>query len=177
MNKETKDKKEEISISQKEIERLKKILVKIESQINHAKGILFNSDFIQTIHQIDTKNAVDFIEGFFDGEQMITKDKKIYQVSANYASKSKLIVGDLLKLVIAPDGTYIYKQIAPAARKKIIGVLEKSGDKYRVKTQNKYYNVLLASITFFKAGVGDKLTIIVPKDKDSDWAAVENKIE
>ncbi|MCL5008796.1 MAG: hypothetical protein M1400_00445, partial [Patescibacteria group bacterium] len=63
------------------------------------------------------------IEGVFDGQNMIGPDKKQYPVPANYASKSKLIEGDVLKLTIAEDGSFIYKQIGPMERKKMLGML------------------------------------------------------
>ena len=67
------------------------------------------------------------IEGVFDGQNMIGPDKKQYPVPANYASKSKLIEGDVLKLTIAEDGSFIYKQIGPAERKKMLGILLECG--------------------------------------------------
>src|ERR1700758_1555907 len=63
------------------------------------------------------------IEGVFDGQNMIGPDKKQYPVPANYASKSKLIEGDVLKLTIAEDGSFIYKQIGQIPRKQVIGTL------------------------------------------------------
>ena len=63
------------------------------------------------------------IEGVFDGQNMIGPDKKQYPVPANYASKSKLVEGDVLKLTIAEDGSFIYKQIGPVERKKMLGIL------------------------------------------------------
>ncbi len=39
------------------------------------------------------------------------------------------------------------------------------------------FNVLYASVTFFRANVGDEVTIVVPADsKDTKWAAIENVI-
>lgn len=118
------------------------------------------------------------IEGVFDGQNMIGPDKKQYPVPANYASKSKLIEGDVLKLTIADDGSFIYKQIGPAERKKMLGVLivDDRGD-FRVMAEGKPFKVLLASLTYFKAEAGDEVTIVVPKDVESDWAAVENVIK
>ncbi len=118
------------------------------------------------------------IEGVFDGQNMIGPDKKQYPVPANYASKSKLIEGDVLKLTIADDGSFIYKQIGPVERKKMLGVLtvDDKGD-FRVIAEGKTFKVLLASLTYFKAEVGDEVTIVVPKDHDSEWAAVENVIK
>jgi len=45
-----------------------------------------------------------------------------------------------------------------------------------VDVSGKTYKVLLASLTYFKAGPGDEITVVVPKDTDSQWAAVENVI-
>lgn len=118
------------------------------------------------------------IEGVFDGQNMLGPDKKQYPVPANYASKSKLIQGDVLKLTIADDGSFIYKQISPVERKKMLGILtvDEKGD-FRVIAESKTYKVLLASLTYFKAEAGDEVTIIAPKDEESEWAAVENVIK
>jgi hypothetical protein len=118
------------------------------------------------------------IEGAFDGQNMIGPDNKQYPVPANYASKSKLVQGDVLKLTIADDGSFIYKQINPIERKKMLGILslDDKGD-FRVLAEGKIYRVLLASLTYFKAEPNDEVTIIVPKDSDSEWAAVENVIK
>ncbi|MBI3952501.1 MAG: hypothetical protein HY336_00930 [Candidatus Doudnabacteria bacterium] len=118
------------------------------------------------------------IEGVFDGQNMIGPDGKQYPVPANYASKSKLVEGDVLKLTIAEDGSFIYKQIGPVERKKVLGVLtqDQKGE-YRVVGEGKTYKVLLASLTYFKAESGDEVTLVLPKDTDATWAAVENVIK
>jgi hypothetical protein len=118
------------------------------------------------------------IEGVFDGQNMIGPDKKQYPVPANYASKSKLVEGDVLKLTIADDGSFIYKQIGPVERKKMLGILmvDEKGD-FKVLAEGKPYKVLLASLTYFKAEAGDEVTIVVPQGQETDWAAVENVIK
>jgi len=118
------------------------------------------------------------IEGVFDGQNMIGPDKKQYPVPANYASKSKLVEGDVLKLTISDDGSFIYKQIGPIERKKMLGFLlvDEKGD-FKVLAEGKPYKVLLASLTYFKAEAGDEVTIVVPQASPSDWAAVENVIK
>jgi hypothetical protein len=118
------------------------------------------------------------IQGVFDGQNMIGPDNKQYPVPANYASKSKLVEGDTLKLTIAEDGSFIYKQIDPIERKKILGILtqDERGD-YRVVADGQTHRVLLASLTYFKAEPGDEVTIIVPAESESEWAAVENVIK
>lgn len=118
------------------------------------------------------------IEGVFDGQNMLGPEGKQYPVPANYASKSKLIAGDVLKLTIAEDGSFIYKQIGPVERRKILGIVvqDERGD-YKVIAEGKPYKVLLASLTYFKAEPGDEITIVVPKDEESEWAAVEHVIK
>ncbi len=119
------------------------------------------------------------IEGVFNGKLMIGPDGKEYSVPANYASKSKLLEGDILKLTISNNGIFIFKQISPVERKRLIGNLiknNKSGE-FVVLVADKIYNVLLASITYFKGKEGDEVVILVPNDGDSNWAAVENIIK
>jgi bifunctional DNA-binding transcriptional regulator/antitoxin component of YhaV-PrlF toxin-antitoxin module len=95
-------------------------------------------------------------------------------VPANYASKSKLIEGDILKLTIADDGSFVYKQIGPVARRQIIGTLVQHDGAYFVEVNGREYRVLLASVTYFKAKTGDQISIIVPEDnREAEWAAIE----
>ncbi|MFH1719997.1 MAG: hypothetical protein ABH856_00080 [Patescibacteria group bacterium] len=116
------------------------------------------------------------IEGVFDGQNMIGPDKKSYPIPANYASKSKLISGDILKLTITPDGSFLYKQIGPAERDRIVGTLTYEDNQYKVVANGTTYRVLLASVTYFQAEVGDKITLIIPKGGDSEWGAIENTL-
>ncbi|MFO0705194.1 MAG: hypothetical protein U0517_04535 [Candidatus Andersenbacteria bacterium] len=118
------------------------------------------------------------VEGVFDGQSMIGADKKIYPVPANYASKSKLVEGDTLKLTIVEDGSFIYKQIGPVERKTVRGVLVRDDrGEYRVTAGNKQYRVLLASVTYFKGVPDDEVTLVLPASGSASWAAIENIIK
>ena len=104
----------------------------------------------------------------------IGSDGKTYPVPANYASKSKLVQGDILKLTIADDGTFMYKQIGPIARKQVVGMLELKDGHYFVTAGTKSYRVLLASVTYFKAKPGDQVSVNIPEDDaNTEWAALE----
>lgn len=121
------------------------------------------------------------VEGIFDGERMIDSSGKIYQVSANYASKSKLVEGDPLKLYITPDGKYFYKQIGPIERKTMPAVLKMEGSRYILEAEDGVvYNVLTASVTYYMSlyhlQPGDNVMIMVPADKPSRWAVIDNVI-
>ncbi|MCT4592205.1 MAG: hypothetical protein N4A36_02380 [Candidatus Gracilibacteria bacterium] len=113
------------------------------------------------------------IEGIFDGEKMMDTEQNTYPVPANYASKSKLVAGDRLKLTITENGRFIFKQIGPAERKSLVGPLTYEDGQYKVLAGGRAYKVLLASVTFFRAEVGDEITIMVPLENDSEWGAIE----
>jgi hypothetical protein len=128
----------------------------------------------KSVHQAGDNKV---IEGVFDGECMIGPDGKEYSVPANYASKSKLIEGDILKLTITPNGTFIYKQIGPIERERLVGRLKRHGEnEFTVSVDDKSWRVLNASVTYFKGADGDETVILVPKNGESKWAAVENII-
>ncbi|MEI6597047.1 MAG: hypothetical protein WCL13_02435 [bacterium] len=117
------------------------------------------------------------IEGVFDGENMIGPDGKQYSVPANYASKSKLVEGDILKLTITATGTFVYKQIGPIERARVVGVLERStGGEYFALADGKKWRLLTASVTYYKGDSGDEVVILVPKNGESKWAAVDNVV-
>lgn len=113
------------------------------------------------------------VEGSFDGQNMIGPNGKIFPVAPNYASKSKLIEGDRLKLTIMPNGSFLFKQIAPMEREFLKGTLVQEDGHYKVVTEDKSYRVLLASVTYYKGQAGDEVTIVVPKGGNSNWAAIE----
>ncbi|MBI4049458.1 MAG: hypothetical protein HY395_01415 [Candidatus Doudnabacteria bacterium] len=136
------------------------------------------SDISKKAQVLSVSEGGKIIEGVFDGQNMIGPDGKQYPVPANYASKSKLVEGDVLKLTIAEDGSFIYKQIGPVERKKVLGILAQDDKgEYRVVGEGQSYKVLLASLTYFKAEPGDQVTVVLPKDKEATWAAVENVIK
>ncbi len=118
------------------------------------------------------------VEGVFDGQGMIGDDGKAYAIPPNYASKSKLVEGDMLKLTIGQRGNFIYKQIGPIERQRLIGTLayDQESGQYLVVAGGRSWKVLKASITYYKAGAGDEAVILVPKNAPSHWAAVENVI-
>ena len=113
------------------------------------------------------------VEGVFDGQNMVDAGGQTYPVPANYASKSKLVEGDGMKLTITDEGKFVYKQIAPTQRRTALGVLIQEDGQYKVLAEGKAYRVLLASVTFYRAEVGDQVTILLPTDMDAKWGAVE----
>ncbi len=115
------------------------------------------------------------VEGIFDGREMVGPEGEKHPVPENYASKSKIVAGDRLKLTITREGRFVYKQIGPVERETIRGTLQYNSDEdqYSVLSEGKSYNVLAAPINYFKVKIGDEVSVIVPKSRDANWAAVE----
>lgn len=163
-------------VPDKQIKRLRALIVEAETSLAAAKELLLSllgDDPGATVSSKE-ENIGKVIEGVFDGQNMVGSDGKTYPVPANYASKSKLVQGDILKLTIAEDGTFLYKQIGPIPRKQIVGTLELVDGHYYVKVGDTQYRVLLASVTYFKAKPGDQVSVNVPQDDlSAEWAALE----
>jgi len=106
---------------------------------------------------------------------MIGSDGKQYAVPVNYASKSKLVEGDLLKLSVTDQGTMIYKQIQPIERLRLTGILEQSATgEWTASAGGRRFRLLDASVTYFKGEAGDEIIVLIPKTGQSRWAAVEH---
>jgi hypothetical protein len=165
-------------LPEKQVKRLKSLIQDAETNLAAAKELLISiigDDGSSITPRSSTEEVTGkVVEGIFDGQKMAGPDGKEYPVPANYASKSKLVEGDILKLTIADDGGFIYKQIGPIERKQIIGTLVQHDGAYYVEASGKEYRILLASVTYFRLNIGDQVTIIVPADNpDAEWAAVE----
>lgn len=164
-------------VPDKQVKRLRTLISEAETSLAAAKELilsLLGDDKVVAPAATKDENIGKVIEGVFDGQNMVGSDGKNYPVPANYASKSKLVQGDILKLTIADDGTFMYKQIGPIPRKQVVGALELKDGHYFVKVGDKEYRVLLASVTYFKAKPGDQVSVNIPQeDEDAQWAALE----
>ena len=165
------------------------MLKAVRDSMNHVIQLLEEGDTTRA-----TRQMVDFVskkkrteaeleitagsrvlEGVFDGQAMVGADGARYAVPENYASKSKLVEGDMLKLVIRSDGTSVFKQIAPIERTRLVGKLaiDASTQVPVVMCGEDVYNVLAASVSYFKGIPGDEVVILVPTGGKCAWAAVE----
>jgi hypothetical protein len=168
------------------LKQIQKLLDAAEGNLHSARNLMRevvgnpNAPVINPEEKAKNLNVIEegkIIEGVYDGENMIGPDGKDYPVPANYASKSKLVEGDVLKLTIADDGSFIYKQIKPIDRRKTVGTLTYTNGNYAVNADGKTYKVLQASVTYYKGEPGDQVSLILPKDHESTWGAIENIIK
>lgn len=175
--------------NQDQIVQLKQYLEDAQTNLDQAKKMLGSIDEqdlnqkiqarASTVSKEELTKNTKIIEGVFDGQNMVGPDGKIYTVAPNYVSKSKLVEGDILKLTIMPDGGFLYKQIGPVERKRLVGAIVQDEEtrEFKVLANGRSYKVILASVTYFKGDAGDQAVIMVPKAQDSKWAAIENIIK
>lgn len=123
--------------------------------------------------RIDTRN-IPGIVGKFDGESLVTDDKKKYHVNENYASKTKLVYGDTLKLVEHGDRK-LFKQIERVKRQRVDGILAKKDGNWSVVTGDGSYKVLEVSISFHGGEEGDSVTLLLPRNnKNVPFGTIES---
>ena len=182
----------DLEVQQQQLTLVREILENTKANIDKTLGLIAEQgiDQAELLTRLEqTKQASEgltstsvgqerIVEGVFSGEKMVGADGKEYNVPANYASKSKLVEGDILKLTISKDGSFIFKQIGPIARQQLMAMLvknESTGDWYGM-ADNKRWRLLTAAVTYFRAKPGDEVVILTPKAGKSQWAAVENII-
>lgn len=163
----------------KQIKRLRSLIQEAETNLSAAKELLISvlgdGEMITAPRDVVISSPEGkVVEGVFDGQVMIDQEGKNYPVPANYASKSKLVEGDIMKLTITPEGRFLYKQIGPVERRTVIGTLTHHDDKYFVEVNGREYEVLYASVTYFRLREGAQVSVIIPANNEhAAWAAVE----
>ncbi len=133
-------------LPEKQVKRLHALIQEAETNLAAAKELLISIVGDDGTVLTPTRNTSEevsgkVVEGVFDGQKMVGPDGKEYPVPANYASKSKLVEGDILKLTIADDGSFIYKQIGPIERHQIIGTLTQHDGAYYVEANGHEYRI------------------------------------
>ncbi len=174
----------------RKLDLARKILSRMREEIDNVERLLDGDSSSADVESLLRSRVVDgeelyeptsgssVIEGVFDGEQMVGGDGRRYSVPVNYASKSKLVEGDMMKLIIQANGAFTFKQIGPIERVRVIGALTKdeiTGDWMGV-ANGKKYQLLAAAISYYKGEEGDEVVLLIPKSAPSKWAAVENVI-
>lgn len=164
------------------VQALRDMILNAERTIQGAKAMLLQLEGKKKTgrprkHDTDMADGT-VVQGTFDGQFMHGTDGKQYPVPANYASKSKLVEGDMLKLTITPDGSFIYKQVGPVERRHVIGIVtqdERGG--YLIAAEGRAYRVLFASVTYFKLEPGDEVAVLLPRDLQATYAAIEHVLQ
>ncbi len=174
----------------KKIAVARKVLKSVHEAVGNVLRLLEESEPM-TPEQIDklmndlqtvvpaSENGGRVTEGVFDGQHMVGDDGKQYHIPPNYASKSKLVEGDRLKVTISPSGQFLFKQIGPMPRERMVGKLvqDPTSRLFGVVANDHKWNVITASITYFRGEAGDEVMIVIPQGTSSKWAAVDHVIK
>ncbi len=169
-------------------DRVYRLIENIENDLRALKQLMSGTMAPRVDHALRVASApVGFmtsgqdagIDGNFDGERMVDTEGKGYQVPPNYASKSKLVEGDPLKLYITRDGKYVYKQLGPVERTTVPGTLQLQGNHYVVEADDGHvYNVLTACVTYYMSLYGlepnGRVMAMIPADREAHWAVIDN---
>ena len=175
-----------IEIAENNLRNAKELLTVIIEDKGGAVGTTISPKLGSTISSskmaIEEHNAIEVIEGYFDGESMIGDNGQSYTVPQNYASKTQLVIGDRMKWMLTPDRE-VYKLIAQAERERVIGTFSMDGDNYIVITEQfkKPIKVLKASSTFAMKNLGlefgDEVVVIIPKNSTPVWGAFSSVVK
>jgi hypothetical protein len=176
-------------MSAKKIETALSLLEVIESNLKTAKNLLKQiisekGIVTESIHAKRTpgtpsqeeSNALEVVEGYFDGENMVGDNSQIYPIPQNYASKTQLIIGDRMKWILTSNRE-IFKLIQPAKRRRVTGSFNIEGDNYVVLVDEFPIpvKILKASATYAMKNldlkVGDTVAIYVPEETTPVWGA------
>ena len=88
-------------LPEKQVKRLRSLIQEAETNLAAAKELLISiigDDGQVVTPKTSTEDVTGkVVEGVFDGQTMLGPDGKNYPIPANYASKSKLVEGDILK--------------------------------------------------------------------------------
>jgi len=161
--------------SEKSLKSAKKLLADLikDNNVDLEKEVELNTNWLHSYESEDSK----IVEWVFTGEEMYWVDGEKYPIPANYASKSKMVQWDKLKLTIAPNWKMTYKQIWPIERETTTWLLTKDKWKFQAISNDKTYDLLTAAVTHFDAKIWDNLALIIPKWKQATFAAIDSIIK
>jgi len=164
--------KDFITTSEKSLKSAKKLLIDLakENNIDFTKEINLKTTWLHSYEDEDNK----IIEWVFTWEDMLGSNRMKYPVPVNYASKSKMVQWDRLKLIIDSSWKMTYKQISPIEREIKTGLIVKDKWKFQVICDENTYDLLTAAVTHFKAEIWDTITVLLPKGKDASFAAIDS---
>lgn len=164
-------------IEQEKLREVGERLIAAETAIDEARRLLGELGFAEEARGLKAPKegltGATLLEGVFDGEAMVSTEGDRYPIPANYASKSKLVEGDQLKLTILTDGSFLYKQIGPTPRRNARGIVEIVGGECRISVEGRSFQVLRASISFHKLEAGDEVAVLLPDEREARFATID----
>lgn len=169
-----------IEISQNNLKLAKEQLMMYSQEKGYSTEEL-SQNVVKRHVNVEEYDALEVVEGYFDGESMVGDNGKTYPVPPNYASKTQLIIGDRMKRILTTTRES-FKLIKPANRERVVGVFDIQDDNYLVLVSGYKLpiRILKASATFAMKNLGlqpgVKVALIIPKDAEPVWGALSSII-
>lgn len=149
-----------------ELKKAQKIIMRMQRDFNSLNRIIENMD------KPDVKD-IPGIDGTFDGNNLIAEDGEKYEVPGNYAAKSRLVFGDVLKRVEV-DGKVLFKLVDKVRRKKVEGILSKKEGSWYFLSDSGSYRISDVAAEFNKAEINDEAVAIIPEENlSAPYAALD----
>ena len=173
-----------LEIAEKNIQTVRQLINQMIEEKGIVEKLKDNSNKLKLTTPVSTdeESALEVVEGYFDGENMVGDNGQIYPVPQNYASKTQLVVGDRMKWILTPERE-LFKLIQPVERERVIGTLHLEGDNFLVLVDGftNPIRLLKASVTFamknYGLKVGDEVAIIIPKNITPTWGAFSSVVK
>jgi hypothetical protein len=143
---------------QKKYDNIKMLIRSSFSQLEKVQNV------VESMEQEDKKNyyqSIPGVEGYFDGQYLVSDDGRKTEVPGNYAAKSRLVYGDRLKVFVEGE-RQVFKQITKAERKKIEGVLSKKEGRWYLLAHEGTYRIADVAAEFNSAELNDKAYAFIP---------------
>ena len=163
--------KDFIVTSEKSLKSAKKLLTDLakENNVDLNSTISLDTKGLHSYSDADSK----IVEWVFTWEEMLGSDGNKYPIPVNYASKSKMVQWDKLKLIVDSMWKMTYKQIAPIEREIKSGLVTEDKGKFQVVCEWDTYDLLTAAVTHSKAQIWDTISVLLPKGKQASFAAID----
>ncbi len=143
---------------QKKYENIKNL---VQAALNQLEKVQNAIEILESEDRRAHYQNIPGTEGVFDGQYLIAQDGRKTEVPSNYAAKSKLVYGDILK-VFTDSGRQIFKQIDRVERKTVEGVLTKKEGKWYLLTDIGTYKISDASAEYHKAELNNRASALIP---------------
>ena len=161
-----------IVASEKSLKSAKKLLTDLskDNNIDLTSEVNLSTSWLHSYSDEDNK----IVEWVFTWEEMLWSDWNKYPIPVNYASKSKMVQWDKLKLTVDWAWRMTYKQIAPIEREIKSGLVTQDKGKFQVVCESNTYDLLTAAVTHSKAEIWDTISVLLPKGKQASFAAIDS---
>jgi len=147
----------------KKFDSIKRLLKSAQYQLEHVSNVI---EMMEHEEKKAYYQSVPGTEGVFDGQYLVASDGRRTEVPGNYAAKSRLVCGDVLK-VFADNGKQVFKQIDKVERKKIEGILTKKEGKWHILSDSGSFKVLDVAAEFNQAELNDKVSAFIPANNSN----------